>query len=112
VVSPAIDGALVALSHPARRELLRLCTESERTVAELSELVRLRQPATSQHLRTLRDAGLVVVRADGNRRLYQVDFARLAHVRSALDDLWGSRLPALKRAAEARARQTAGTDRS
>jgi DNA-binding transcriptional ArsR family regulator len=52
----------------------------------------------------LRDAGLLVVRQDGNRRLYRVDFARLAQIRDALDDLWGARLPELKRAAEARAR--------
>jgi DNA-binding transcriptional ArsR family regulator len=112
VVSQAIDGALVALSHPVRRELIRLCTESERSVAELSESVRLRQPATSQHLRVLRDAGLVVVRVDGNRRFYQVDFARLGRIRSALDDLWGSRLSELKRAAEARARPSATSDQS
>jgi DNA-binding transcriptional ArsR family regulator len=99
----AIDGALLALSHPARRDLIRLCLTGERSAGELGELVRLRQPATSQHLRTLRDAGLLVVRRDGNRRLYRVDFARLAHVRDALDALWGARLPELKRAAEARA---------
>jgi DNA-binding transcriptional ArsR family regulator len=103
----AIDGALVVLAHPARRELVRLCIAGERSAGELGGLVRLRQPATSQHLRMLRDAGLLVVRPDGNRRLYRVDFARLALVRDALDDLWGAKLPELKRAAEARAR--AGT---
>ena len=100
----AIDGAIVALSHPARRELVRLCVDSERSAGELGELLRLRQPATSQHLRMLRDAGLVVVRREGNRRYYRVDFARLAHVHAALDDLWAARLPELKRAAETRAR--------
>jgi DNA-binding transcriptional ArsR family regulator len=99
-----IDGALAALSHPARRELVRLCVAGERSAGELGELVKLRQPATSQHLRMLRDAGLLVVRRDGNRRLYRVDFARLARVREALDDLWATRLPDLTRAAEARAR--------
>jgi DNA-binding transcriptional ArsR family regulator len=100
----AIDEAIVALSHPARRDLLRLCLAGEQSAGRLGELVKLRQPATSQHLRILRDAGLLVVRPDGNRRLYRVDFARLARVREALDDLWGARLPELKRAAEARAR--------
>ena len=102
----AIDEAIVALSHPARRELVRLCVAGERSAGQLGELVRLRQPATSQHLRVLRDAGLLVVRSDGNRRLYRVDFARLATVREALDDLWGTRLPELKRTAEERARIT------
>lgn len=100
----ALDDALVALSHPARRELVRLCVEQERSAGELGDLVRLRQPTTSQHLRMLRDAGLLVVRRDGNRRLYRVDFARLASVQEALEGLWGARLPELKRAAEAMAR--------
>ena len=101
----AIDVALLALSHPARRELVRLCTSRERGAGELGDLVRLRQPSTSQHLRILRDAGLLVVRRDGNRRLYRVDFARLAVVRDALDELWSAKLPQLKRAAEERARR-------
>jgi DNA-binding transcriptional ArsR family regulator len=106
----AVDGALAVLSHPARRELVRLCVACERTAGELGHLVRLRQPATSQHLRMLREAGLLVVRQDGNRRIYRVDFARLAHIQTALDDMWGGRLPELKRAAEARARATARAD--
>jgi DNA-binding transcriptional ArsR family regulator len=101
----AIDGAIIALSHPARRALVRLCIDGERSAGELGELLRLRQPATSQHLRMLRDAGLLVARRDGNRRIYRVDFVRLAHVRSALDELWAARLPELKRAAETRARR-------
>jgi DNA-binding transcriptional ArsR family regulator len=105
VNADAIDEAIVALSHPSRRELLRLCVDGERSAGELGDLIRLRQPATSQHLRVLRDAGLLTVRKDGNRRLYRVDFERLGEVRTALDALWSSRLPALKRAAEARARQ-------
>jgi DNA-binding transcriptional ArsR family regulator len=104
----ALDQAIGALAHPVRRELLRLCTGRERSAGELGERLKLRQPATSQHLRVLRDAGLVTVRADGNRRLYRVDFERLAEIRAALDQLWGSRLPALKRAAEARARHGRG----
>ena len=101
--SPAVDDAIVALSHPARRELVRLCAGGERSAGELGHLIGLRQPATSQHLRVLRDARLLSVRGEGNRRLYRVDFARLTTVRDALDELWGRRLPALKRAAEARA---------
>lgn len=99
----AINEAFVALAHPARRKLVRLCVEQERSAGELGRLVRLRQPAASQHLRVLRDAGLLIVRRDGNRRLYSVDFVRLERIRSAIDDLWTARLPELKRAAEARA---------
>lgn len=107
----AIDGALAVLSHPARRELVRLCVAGERTAGELGQLVKLRQPATSQHLRMLREAGLLVVRQEGNRRIYSVNFARLGHIQDALDDLWGGRLPELKRAAEARARAIASPER-
>lgn len=103
-----IDDALQALAHPARRDLVRLCGDGERGVGELSRLVGLRQPAASQHLKVLRDAGLLAVRRDGNRRLYRVDFARLAEVRAAMDGLWGRALPALKRAAERRARDPRG----
>jgi DNA-binding transcriptional ArsR family regulator len=106
----AIDEALLALAHPARRALVRLCIGGERSAGELGDLVKLRQPAASQHLRMLREAGLLVARSDGNRRLYRVDFARLAGVRAALDDLWGTRLPDLKRAAEARARAGTAAD--
>jgi DNA-binding transcriptional ArsR family regulator len=105
---PAVDEAIVALSHPARRELIRLCGERERSAGDLGEAVGLRQPATSQHLRVLRDAGLVIARQDGNRRLYRVDFERLASIRAALDELWGTGLPRLRRAAEERARSQRG----
>ena len=108
MAAAAVDAALVALSHPARRELIRLCVQGERSAGELGELVRLRQSTTSQHLRMLRDAGLLVVRRDGNRRLYRVDFARLATVQAALDSVWGARLPDLKRAAESMAQAQHG----
>jgi DNA-binding transcriptional ArsR family regulator len=107
VTVPAVDEALLALAHPARRDLVRLCGERERSVGELGQSTGLRQPAVSQHLRVLRDAGLLDVRRDGNRRFYRVDFARLGRVRAALDELWGRALPDLKRASEARARDLA-----
>lgn len=95
-----VDAALRALSHPVRRDLIRLCGEGERTVGELADLAGLRQPTTSQHLRVLREAGLVRIEARGNKRLYRVDFQRLASVQSALHDLWATHLPRLKGAAE------------
>jgi DNA-binding transcriptional ArsR family regulator len=50
------------------------------------------RPAASQHLKVLRDAGLVHVRVDGNQRLYRVDLERLSAVRSQLEGFWGARL--------------------
>ena len=99
-----VDRALLALSHPARRGLVRLCGSGERSAGDLGRMANLRQPAASQHLRMLRDAGLLTVRRDGNRRLYRVDFERLATVTTELDALWSGRLAKLKRAAEARSR--------
>lgn len=61
-------------------------------------------PAASPHLKLLREVGLVHVRVDAKRHLYQVDLGRLAEVRAALDELWGDRLDALRARAEAEPR--------
>jgi DNA-binding transcriptional ArsR family regulator len=59
------------------------------------------QPAASQHLKVLRDAGLVRGRVDGRRRLYRVDLNGLERLRRELDAYWGPALRALKQATEA-----------
>jgi DNA-binding transcriptional ArsR family regulator len=64
--------ALEVLAEPSRRRILDHLREGERSVGELVAHVRLTQPAVSKHLRVLRDAGLVHVRADAQRRLYRV----------------------------------------
>ena len=61
-----------ALAEPHRREILELLREGERPVGDLVERLGLSQPAVSKHLRVLRDAGLVEVRPDGQRRLYRL----------------------------------------
>lgn len=73
---------------------------NERSVTELVEASSLSQPVVSQHLKVLRDAHLVAVRVDGNRRLYCADFTRLGELRQLLDSFWTTKLDALKRAAE------------
>jgi DNA-binding transcriptional ArsR family regulator len=70
-------------------------------VGELAERVGVSQPAASQHLRILREAGLVRGRVDGRRRLYMVDIEGLERLRSGLDAYWEPALDALKDAAEA-----------
>ena len=67
--------------------------------AEATALVSSRS-AASQHLRILRDTGLVRVRVDANRRLYRVDVERIGQLRAFLDAFWGDRLDALKSTAE------------
>ena len=62
-----------AVSDPTRRQMLELLRVRERTVTELAEPFAMTQPAVSQHLRVLRDAGLVDVRKEGRHRVYRLD---------------------------------------
>jgi DNA-binding transcriptional ArsR family regulator len=98
---PPLDDAVRAMGHPGRRAMLRLARDQERSASELAAAAMLSPSAASPHLKLLRDAGLMHVRVDAKRRLYQVDLARLAEVKAALDELWGDRLGALKARAEA-----------
>lgn len=88
------------MGHPGRRAMLRLARDGERTATELAAAAGLAPSAASPHLKLLREVGLMRVRVDAKRRLYQVDLQRLAEVRGALDELWGDRLDALKTRAE------------
>jgi DNA-binding transcriptional ArsR family regulator len=96
-----MQEAIEAISHPSRRAMLRLVLDRELPVGELAERVGVSQPAASQHLKVLRDAGLVRGRVDGRRRLYRVDVEGLRRLRLELDALWAPALLALKHAAEA-----------
>jgi DNA-binding transcriptional ArsR family regulator len=89
------DAALRALSHPRRRQMLQFVADVERTSSDLAGRCRLSRPATSQHLKVLREADLVSVRADGNRRLYRARADRVAQILTMLDSFWGVRLAAL-----------------
>jgi DNA-binding transcriptional ArsR family regulator len=77
-----LSGIFEALGDPTRRRVLELLSEGESTVgalvAALRADVRISQPAVSQHLKVLRDAGLVTVRAEGTRRLYGIASPGLA----------------------------------
>jgi DNA-binding transcriptional ArsR family regulator len=96
-----MQEAIDAIAHPGRRAILRLVLDRELGVGELAERAGVSQPAASQHLRVLRDAGLVRLRVDGRRRLYRVDVDGLERLRRDLDAYWGPALAALKEAAEA-----------
>src|SRR4051812_18923322 len=89
-----------ALSDPHRRTALLLLLERPRPVGELVAELGLSQPRTSKHLRVLREAGLVRVRAEAQRRVYEVDPAPLAELDAWLEpyrQLWEARLDALGR---------------
>jgi DNA-binding transcriptional ArsR family regulator len=91
-----MEEALRAIANPRRRAMLELVWDRERTAGELAERTGLSAPAASQHLRVLRDAGLVSVRVDANRRLYRARAERVAEVRAALEAFWGERLARLR----------------
>ncbi|TDO52229.1 DNA-binding transcriptional ArsR family regulator [Kribbella sp. VKM Ac-2527] len=87
------------LAEPRRREILDLLRAGERPVGELVEHLELSQPAVSKHLKVLRDAGLVEVRQDAQRRWYRLRPAPLVEVDAWLEpyrDLWRRRLDALE----------------
>jgi DNA-binding transcriptional ArsR family regulator len=92
--------AFHAVSEPVRRQILELLRERERPVGELVEGLGLSQPGVSKHLRVLREAGLVHVRPDGQRRWYGIRAEPLAELDAWLApyrELWGGRLDALER---------------
>lgn len=91
-----MEEALKAIANPRRRAMLSLVWDRERTATEIADRSRLSKPATSQHLKILRDAGLVHVRVDGNRRLYRADAPQVAELRAALEDFWGERLERMR----------------
>jgi DNA-binding transcriptional ArsR family regulator len=97
------DSVLRAIANPQRRAILQLVRDGERPAGEIAVECGLSGPATSQHLNSLRLAGLVRVRVDGKRRLYSVDFEALQALRSFLDDFWSDRLDVLKADIEAEA---------
>jgi DNA-binding transcriptional ArsR family regulator len=81
-----------ALGHPTRREIFARIAERPRAVGELARELPVSRPAVSQHLRVLKDAGLVMDRAEGNRRIYQADPEGLAALRAQLDTFWNQAL--------------------
>jgi DNA-binding transcriptional ArsR family regulator len=88
------------LAEPTRREILDLLRDGERPVGELVDHLHLSQPAVSKHLRVLREAGLVEVRADAQRRLYRLRPGPLAEVDAWLTPyrrLWNRSLDKLER---------------
>jgi DNA-binding transcriptional ArsR family regulator len=103
----SVDAALRALAHPTRRAMLELVWDDERPSSDIATAVAVSRPTASQHLKVLRDAGLVHVRVDGNHRLYRVDLDRLAEVRDQLEAFWAARIDRLVTAVAAgRARPT------
>jgi DNA-binding transcriptional ArsR family regulator len=97
---PELAVLFGALAEPNRRRVLRLVAVREHTVGELVERLDARQSAVSQHLKVLRDAGLVEARAEGNRRLYRGRPEGLEPLYDFVRSLWPARLDALREVVE------------
>ncbi len=96
-----MDAALQAISEPRRREILRLVWRQEMPAGEIASHFSVTRPAISQHLRVLREAGLVDERRDGTRRLYRARPQGLAELRAFFESFWDDSLDRLRSAAEA-----------
>jgi DNA-binding transcriptional ArsR family regulator len=92
--------ALSALGDPTRRAIFERLAEHPSPVGELAKGLPVSRPAVSQHLRTLKEAGLVNDRVDGTKRIYFVDPKGLAPLRAWLDRFWKTSLAAFKEEVE------------
>jgi DNA-binding transcriptional ArsR family regulator len=95
------QAALAALAEPRRQAILLLVRDGPRSVNEIAAHFEITQQAVSQHLQVLKDAGLVAVRPEGQRRMYAVRPEGLESVREFLAQLWPESLENLKQAVEA-----------
>jgi DNA-binding transcriptional ArsR family regulator len=89
-----------ALGDPTRRAIFERLVERPRAVGELAVGLPVSRPAVSQHLKVLKDAGLVADQPAGNRRIYRVSPDGLAELRADLDRFWSSALAAYKAVVE------------
>jgi DNA-binding transcriptional ArsR family regulator len=92
---------LRAIAEPNRRAILRLVAFDEMAAGEIAAYFAVTRPAISQHLTVLKEAGLIVERRDGTRRLYRTRPEALAELRAFLADMWPEALDRFKAAAEA-----------
>jgi DNA-binding transcriptional ArsR family regulator len=94
--------AVKVIAEPRRRELLRLCWRDECTASYLAAGFDVTFGAVSQHLKVLRDAGLVTVRRDGTRRYYRANRAALGPLADYLESMWEGQVDGLAALAEAK----------
>ena len=94
------EAALLALGDPTRLAILERLTDGPSAVVDLARELPVSRPAVSQHLRVLKEAGLVIDQAVGNRRIYRVDPDGLAGVRDQLERFWTKALAAYKTTVE------------
>lgn len=101
----AVEDLLRAIAQPHRREILRLVLREEMTAGEIASHFDVTRPAISQHLKVLKDVGLVRERREGTKRLYTARPEGLAKVRAFLEAFWDESLRRLKWEAEVEERR-------
>jgi DNA-binding transcriptional ArsR family regulator len=99
-VTAYVTNGWAALGDPTRRTIFERLATGPQPVVELARGLPVSRPAVSQHLKVLKDAGLVTDRPDGNRRLYQINADGVGALRAYLDRFWNQSLAAFKQAAE------------
>ncbi|MDX6492354.1 MAG: hypothetical protein QOH02_289 [Gaiellaceae bacterium] len=92
--------AIQALGDPTRRSIFERLRTGPRAVGELARELPVSRPAVSQHLRVLKEAGLVTEQRNGTRRIYGVDAASVAELRDYFDGFWSDALESFKRAVD------------
>ena len=97
---PAADDVFDALGDPTRRAIFERLAQGPRAVGELARDLPVSRPAVSQHLRVLKEAGLVVDERVGPRRVYRLDADGVGALRAYLDRFWAQALSAFKAVAE------------
>ena len=103
------SAQFAALADPTRREVFERLRSGEASVGELARGLPVSRPAVSQHLKVLKEAGLVSDRAEGTRRVYRIDPQGLAAIRTWLDQFWEIALQAFAREVEKSAQRAHDT---
>ena len=105
-MQPILD----AIAEPRRRAILQLVSDREMTAGQIAGHFDVTRPAISQHLRVLKDAGLLHERQQGRQRLYRVRPEGLAELREFMERFWDLHLEQLKHAAESEQRGASDLD--
>jgi DNA-binding transcriptional ArsR family regulator len=106
----AYTDAIAALADPTRRAVFERLRRGPRPVVEIARGLPVSRPAVSQHLRVLKEAGLVQERREGTRHFYSVSGDGLADLREYFDEFWQEALDAFKAAAERKKGEDDGDD--
>jgi DNA-binding transcriptional ArsR family regulator len=101
----AYENGVAVLGDATRRAIFELLRRGPMAVGEIAQGLPVSRPAVSQHLRVLKDAGLVTERRDGTRRVYRLDPTGVGELRNYFDGFWTAALANFKAAAESSERR-------